>query len=166
MPRNAHNWIGSRGEAIFKARMLKPVHGEALFRLSFLGEQWEAVDYLCELVGAWKGERPFFFVQVKTTRKGYTKDRRLKVRIDRGDAGALSAYKAPVYLAGIDETDERVFIVAAEGRRVGALTSLHTGAEMHNTGAGLRALWDDVRRYWANVPRQRRWSMLHEPRWR
>jgi len=93
-------------------------------------------------------------------------EKRRRVRIGRKHATALRTYNAPVYLAGVDEPGERVFVVAAEGRRMGALKSLHTGVEIHPTGTGLHALRDDVLRYWANVPRQRGWTMLHEPRWR
>ena len=102
---------------------------------------------------------------MKGTRRGYTKrDHRLKVTIERDRAVGLSTYKAPVYLAGVDSDRERAFIVGAAGPRLGGLTSLHTGTELDS--AGRRTLWEEVRRYWSRVPRQRGWTTLHEPAWR
>jgi Domain of unknown function (DUF4365) len=162
---DSNNALGIRGEALFQAIMTK-FHGRGpLFRVSFLGDKWPLVDFLCELEGSWVRQRPFFFVQVKATRRGYTRrEHRLKVSVKGPRAAALGAYKVPVYLAGVDEAGERAFIVGVAGRRIGGLTSLHTGTELDV--AGRRALWEEVRRYWTNVPRPRRWTTFHEPKWR
>ena len=141
-------------------------HGRMpLFRLSYLGEKWPLVDFVCELEGTWKRQRPFFLVQVKATRRGFTKnDSRLKVAIDARRAVALSAYKAPVYLVGIDEQSERAFIVGATGPRMSALSSLDSRGELN--AQGRLALWKEVRRFWSKVPRQKRWTNFRESRWR
>lgn len=165
MGMNSANAIGDRGEAIFHAVMTR-FHGQLpLFRVSHLGEKWPLVDFVCELEGPWKRQRPFFLAQVKATQGGFTKNgQRLKVRIAAERALALSAYKAPVYLVGVDEKSERAFVVGAAGRRISGLTSLHCGGELNT--AGRRALWDEVRRYWTNMPRQTGWTNFREPRWK
>jgi len=124
--------IGDRGEAIFASIMTK-FHGILpLFRRPIhMGEKWPSVDYICELNGPWKTVRPFFFVQVKATSSGYTRaGQRLKVGISAKRARALTAYKVPVYLVGVDAQSERVYIVGAAGR-VGGLSSMHTGTDVY-----------------------------------
>jgi hypothetical protein len=67
------DFIGGRGEAIAFARLTKPCRADSdlpYFWPHFLGEKCETFDFLVELVDA--GEMtPFFFVQVKTTRKEF-----------------------------------------------------------------------------------------------
>src|SRR4051812_32205474 len=102
----AQDDIGSRGEFIFCTRVMN-FCGRNLpyFRPRFLGEKAQAFDYLVELVDATRGA-PFFFVQVKTTRKGYTKGQRLKVGMTAADVRRFSLFPAPTYLVGIDEPGE------------------------------------------------------------
>jgi hypothetical protein len=110
----ARDDIGSRGESIFSTRIMN-FCGRPLpyFRPYFLGDKAQTFDYLVELVDA--GDRtPFFFAQVKTTRKGYTKKhpRRLKVGMPGSDVKRFSLMPAPTYLVGIDEPGEVVYILA------------------------------------------------------
>jgi hypothetical protein len=74
--------IGARGESRFLVLITEPHEGERpIFRAQRLGEKWPATDFLVELVGS-EDVSGFFFVQVKTTRQGYTeRDRRLKVTV-------------------------------------------------------------------------------------
>jgi hypothetical protein len=159
------NAIGARGEAIFESIMTK-FHGILpLFRRPIhLGEKWPSIDYVCELIGPWKTARPFFFVQVKTTKSGYTRvGRRLKVGISKKRARALTFYKVPVYLVGVDAESEQVYIVGASGR-VGGLSSMHTGTKLDVSGR--RKLWNEVREFWTKVPRSASWTDLKEPLWK
>jgi hypothetical protein len=157
------NALGERGEAIFQVVLTRRHGKDSLFRVHFLGDKWPAVDFVCELRGAWKRTTPYFFVQAKATQRGYTAtNNRLRVTISRDSAVKLAKYKAPVYLAGVDEKNERVFIVGVLGR-FAQLSSLHTGTELNTPGR--RALYDEVRRYWARMPRLKRWTELREPRW-
>jgi hypothetical protein len=164
MPQDVNNAIGDRGEAIFASIMTK-FHGSMpLFRRPvFLGEKWPFVDYLCELIGPWKAVRPFFVVQVKATMRGYTRaDGRLRVAISAERAKALQSFRVPAYLVGVDAIDEKVFIVGAAGH-VASLSSMHTGVELDTSGR--RQLWEDVRRFWAQIPRRTNWTTLKEPKW-
>jgi len=61
--------LGQRGEAIFTVLMTEfHSHAGPIFKPQFLGDKWQYVDFIVELVGAGKSV-PYFFVQVKTTRE-------------------------------------------------------------------------------------------------
>ena len=96
--------LGLRGEAIFTVLMTE-FHSKAgsIFKPQFLGDKWQYVDFIVELVGV--GDIvPYFFVQVKTTRQGYTKKlKRLKVKVPQESIHGLTLYPAPIYIVGIDE---------------------------------------------------------------
>jgi hypothetical protein len=162
---DVNNLIGDRGEAIFESVMTKFHGASPLFRRPrFMGEKWPDVDYVCELLGPWKTQKPFFFIQVKATGTGYTKrEQRLKVQISKGGALTLAAYKAPAYVAGVDTASERVYIIAAAGR-IKALSSIHTGTELN--AAGRRMLWEEVRQFWARVSKPTAWTKLKDPSWK
>jgi hypothetical protein len=74
--------LGQRGEALFTILMTAFEPGEQpLFRPQFLGDKWPYIDFFVELLGH-DDIKPFFFVQVKTTRQGYTKrQHRLKIGV-------------------------------------------------------------------------------------
>ncbi|MFO5476742.1 MAG: hypothetical protein ACLBM2_23110 [Dolichospermum sp.] len=74
--------LGQRGELIFSLLMTE-FHSDAgpIFKPQFLGDKWQYVDFIVELIGA-GSYIPYFFVQVKTTRQGYTKkDTRWNVKV-------------------------------------------------------------------------------------
>jgi hypothetical protein len=161
---NERDAIGERGEDIFKAE-IGPFHGRLpLFRARHLGDKWPLLDFVVELIGPWKKRRPFFFVQVKATRRGYTKapDERLKVGLPRTKVFPLAGYRVPVYLVGVDVKEERAFVISARGKSVTSLTNMHTAFEL--TKATRRALWNEVRKHWASMPAPKK-SAFIEPRW-
>jgi len=143
--------IGRRGEAILFVLMTE-FHSRKgpIFRPHFLGEKWPVADYLVELERA-GSQIPYFFVQVKTTREGYTKrHHRLKVRVCAKRVAALAAYPAPTYIVGVDEVKEVGYIVSANGERRGHMSSLSTCFPINRPNR--RSLWNEVRAFW----RQRR----------
>ena len=145
----ARDDIGSRGEAIFYVRITDFCgRSRPFFRPRFLGEKAQTLDYFVELVGA--GERtPFFFVQVKTTRRGYTKRGRLprlKVGLSRRDVRRLALYPAPTYLVGIDERQAIGYILAILGGMTAPIPSLPVNFVLD--AGNLRLLWDEVRQFW------------------
>src|SRR5262249_50359052 len=84
------DYLGGRGEAIAFARLTKICRTDVdlpYFWPHFLGEKCETFDYLVELVDA--GEKtPFFFAQVKTTRKDFRKGKslpRLRIEVSARD---------------------------------------------------------------------------------
>ena len=88
------DFIGGRGEALAYARLTKVCRDDDLpyFWPHDLGEKCESFDFLVELVDA--GEKtPFFFVQVKSTRKGFTRKQtppRLRVNVSQTTIPHLS----------------------------------------------------------------------------
>src|SRR3954466_9107890 len=82
--------IGGRGEAIAFARLARVWRTDVdlpYFWPHYLGEKCQSLDFLVELVDA--GERtPFFFLQVKCTRKALTTTHtppRLRVEVSERD---------------------------------------------------------------------------------
>ena len=145
-PREA---TGKRGEAIF-VRAIMTFCGNAVsyFNPVFLGEKYEALDYLVELIGV-EMNTPFFFVQVKTTRLGYTSDqsdRRLKVKVPKESIEKIKRYPVPTYLVGVDERKSRSFIMAVLDGTPSGLSSMTT--EYPLKCRHLKILWQEVRDYW------------------
>jgi hypothetical protein len=143
--------IGGRGEAIAFARLARVCRTDAdlpYFWPHYLGEKCETFDFLVELVGA--GERtPFFFVQVKSTRKEFTKTQtppRLRVEVSEQDVRRMVAFPAPTYVVGVHEDEERAFIISIHGTMSESIPSITTAHEL--TCDTLRRLWDEVREYW------------------
>ena len=92
------DYLGGRGEAIAFARLTKICREDAdrpYFWPHFLGEKCETFDFLVELIDA--GETtPFYFVQVKTTRKEFTKSQtppRLRGEVSKKDIRRMVAYQ-------------------------------------------------------------------------
>src|SRR5258708_23297462 len=119
--------IGSRGEYLFCTRITAFCgRTRPYFRPYFLGEKAETIDFLVELVDA--GDKtPFFFVQVRTTRKDFTQTQtppRLRVEVSERDVRRMVAYPAPTYIVGVHEGEERVFIISVHGSMSAAIPSI------------------------------------------
>ncbi len=144
----AHDYIGLRGENMCNNLLTKFCPGRPLpfFKPIFLGEKFQTLDFMIELVGA--GEvTPFFFIQVKTTREGYTKQgKRLKVKVSAEAMSRLRAYPAPTYVVGIDEVQEKGSIISANAGSPLMVSSLPTTFELEC--GNLERLWQEVRDYW------------------
>jgi len=140
--------IGERGESIIRV-LLTRFYGrrQPLFRPHFLGDKYPTVDFLVELVGSTARVVPFFFVQAKATAEGYTKhENRLKVRVSQDDMQRLVLYPAPTYIIGVDEPQEKGYIMAAVSTRIARVSSLPTTHPLDDTT--LRTLYDEVLQYW------------------
>lgn len=164
MPINKDS-LGERGEAIFRL-LITEFDGASgpMFRPYFLGDKWPVVDFIVELIGV-TAATPYFFIQVKTTRSGYTKRRnRLKVRVDAGDVVSLAAYPAPTYIVGIDEEAKLGFLVSASGGRSTNLSSISTQFPIN--AANRQLLWEEVKGYWDALPVPSLASRFADPEWR
>jgi len=156
----ARDDIGSRGEFIFCTGIMN-FCGRDLpyFRPRFLGEKAQTFDYLVELVSA-RGA-PFFFVQVKTTRKGYTKGRRhLKVGMSGTDVGRFSLMPAPTYLVGIDEPGEVGYIQAILEGMKEPIASVPANFPLDCVN--LLRLHQEVEQFWTGRDMARRQSVFAE----
>jgi hypothetical protein len=153
------DYIGGRSEAIAAMRLsatCRPDSELPYFWPHYLGEKCETFDYLVELVDA--GETtPFFFVQVKGTRKEYTKrEIRLDVDVPAKDIIRMVSFPAPTYVVGVHEMDERAFVISVHGTMNEALSSITTGHEL--TADTLRRLWEEVQGFWHGRDMTRRES--------
>src|SRR6266478_5356664 len=117
--------IGKRGDAIATARLMDFCDNpDPYFDVHPLGEKCPTFDYLVELVNA--GETvPYFLAQVKSTQQGFTKNsRRLLVHVDAQDVRRMVQCPFPTYLIGIDEPDDRAYVVSAHGSVNGSIASM------------------------------------------
>jgi len=157
--------LGDRGEAIFRVLITEfDAQAGPIFRPYFLGEKWPIVDFIVEVLGA-GASIPYFFVQVKTTRAGYTqKERRLKVGVSGDDIRLLASYPAPTYVVGVDEVNRDGFLVSANGENLRSLSSLSTQFAIN--AATRRLLWEEVRGYWASFAATGLTSQFNDASWR
>jgi hypothetical protein len=120
---------------------------EPYFRPHFLGEKFPTLDYLVELVGL-TGRMAFFFVQVKTTRRGLTRKppARLKIKVEQADVDRMVVYPAPTYVVGIDERNEQAYIASVNRATHQAMSSLSTVHPMN--ASNLQLLWKEVEHFW------------------
>lgn len=142
--------VGNRGQSIFfelLTRFCGPKN-EPLFRPEFLGDKFVTFDYLVELVGL-KDRAAYFFVQVKTTTRGYTKGTppRLKVNVSEQDVLRMAQYPAPTYVAGVDEAGKHAFLASVNGPSLVGIPSLTTRYPLEPRN--LKILWDEVEAFWA-----------------
>lgn len=102
------NALGDRGESLFFSTVTK-FHGDKpLFRPSSLGAKWPVADFVVEVV-----DHPgkFFLVQVKATQRPVTRAKRIWASASKARIQLLLSAPVPVFLAAVDEPNERVFIV-------------------------------------------------------
>jgi len=155
----AQDDIGSRGEFLFGSQVMVSC-GRPLpyFQPRFMGEKARTYDFLVELVDT--GDFTlFFFAQVKTTRKGYTKKfNRLRVEMSEEDVRRFSLIPAPTYLIGIDERSEAAFIVAMLEGMTGRISSIPTTHPLDCNNLPL--LYAEVKQFWSNRDMRQRTSVF------
>ena len=125
----------------------------------YLGEKCETFDFLVELVDA--GETtPFFFAQVKATRRKFTRAQtpRLPIKVLEKDIRRMAAFPAPTYVIGVHEDEERAFVVSVHGTMSNAIHSITTGHEL--SCETLKRLWDEVRGFWRSREMKRTTSLF------
>jgi hypothetical protein len=143
----AQDDIGERGQWLFPILMTELCgRPEPYFRPRFLGDKYPTFDFIIELV-----DHPayYFFVQVKATIQGYTKDPvRLKVQVSQVDIDRMVACPAPSYVVGIDvETMKLGYLLSVNEPRA-HVASLTTRFPI--SCDTLRQLYDEVHAYWSS----------------
>jgi len=119
--------LGQRGEALFYVMISKfNNHVQPLFIPQFLGDKYPSIDFMVELVNYTGKMIPYFLVQVKTTRRGYTSNNRLKLQVHKDDILRLSLFPAPTYLVGIDDLKEIGYVVSANGEYLKTVSNIST----------------------------------------
>jgi hypothetical protein len=155
--------LGARGESRFLVLITEPHDRQPIFRAQRLGEKWPATDFLVELVGG-DGVAGFFFVQVKTTRQGYTeRGRRLKVTVAQNTVARLASVPAPTYVVGIDDVDGTGYIVSANGERLTNVASVPSDFPIDRVNR--ERLWEEVRAYWSSRLPGSFTSAFTDPAW-
>ena len=142
--------LGERGQKMCYLLMtaICPGRNEPLFRPCFLGDKFRTFDYLVELDGS---EAHYFFVQVKTTRRGYRRGkggRRLRVNVDKEDVQRMAACPIPAYLVGIDEPQGLGYLLSMNELRQAGLGGLPARHRLNPDN--LQRLWDEVHNFWAS----------------
>ncbi|MEM7556720.1 MAG: DUF4365 domain-containing protein [Cyanobacteria bacterium P01_A01_bin.84] len=150
-----------KSREIFIKLMSEP-HSDsgAIFKPRYLEDKLPYVDYIVELVGA-PGTVPYFFVQFKSTKLGYTKkDKRLRVKFPQENVRGLAAYSAPTYIVGIDEKEETGYLISVEGEELSAIASIPSlfPINMQNRGN----LWNEVNDFWLKCNRVKKTSQFIE----
>lgn len=138
--------IGERGQNAFYLMMTEFCgRPEPFFRPRFLGDKFPTFDYLVELV-----DHPscFFFVSVKATILGYTKqENRLRVQVSQVDIDRMVSYPAPTYLAGVDATTTGLGFLLSVNEARDHVASM--AAKHRIDCATLAHLNAEVRDYWS-----------------
>ena len=157
--------LGQRGERIFEVLITKfHLDTSPIFKPQFLGDKWQYVDFIVELVGA-GSYIPYFFVQVKTTRQGYTqKENRLKVKVKEESVIGIASYPAPTYIVGIDDIREVGYLVSANGENSKSLSSLSTNFPINKQNREI--LWHEVNNFWNQYSPENLVSQFSDQQWR
>jgi hypothetical protein len=123
------------------------------------------VDYIVELIAPSSKIICHFFVQVKTTREGYTRHgNRLKVKISDKDTIRLAALPVPTYVVGVDEVSEVAYLVSANGRHTKGLSSISTQFPINEQTQ--EALFQEVVSFWRGFELRRMDSVFVDEGWR
>jgi hypothetical protein len=143
----AHDLIGKRGEAIVCACLTDfGMRSLPYFDPHPLGEKCPTFDYLVELLGV-DAAPAYFFVQVKATRKGYTKRTAdLKRGVSADDVRKMVRCPVPTHVIGVDEPAGLAYIVSVHGRRAGEISTIPTTYPLNE--ANRKLLWTEVRNHW------------------
>jgi hypothetical protein len=139
--------LGMRGEYLAFVRLTEVCrdNNTPYFVLHFLGAKCPLFDALVELVDA--GDKtPYFFAQMKATREGYNTRGRLKVQVGKSDVISMVRYPAPTYVIGVDERNEKAYVVAIHGGMNTTISSISTAHPLNCVT--LKHLWDEVKEYW------------------
>jgi hypothetical protein len=145
-----NSFLGSRGESIFSLLITESgSRRDPIFVPEFLGSSWPVVDYIVRLRGATGSLAPYFFVQVKTTSRGYTRDGRLRASISAREMKGLVANPVPTYIVGVDESAKAAYLVSANGEHHQGLASLPADFPLNRETS--EALWDEVNTFWRSV---------------
>ena len=163
---NVKDAMGARGEALFYTLITQyqPQTLGSLFSPAHLGDKWPMADFVVELRNA-RPITPFFFVQVKATRLGYTRRaNRLKVQVAQTSVLGLVSYPAPTYLVGIDDIDEKGYLVSVNSVNLTSLSSLSTAFPID--ALNRQQLWNEVQAYWIALSLPKTASSFHDVNWR
>lgn len=152
--RHRNNDQGERAEEIFGVRITQ----DHLFRAKDLGAKWPISDYYVEIND---DNNPLhFIVQVKSTRMGINRNNNLPVSVSLRKLVQLSNYYAPTFLAGVDVTNETVYLFPIYRRQRIGISRIPgrfvlSANDKQGSLANLRLLMREVRIFWTNTNAKR-----------
>lgn len=146
---NLQDQIGIRGEALFRKVITKWCDDRIWFVDTFLGEKFQAKDYLVTLIDPTCGGDATFYVQVKATTQGYTgsgDSQKLRANVSADDIEDLKGANAPVYVMGVDIINEKAYLVGVTDL-TGVLHGIPT-THLIDDCVAIKKLWNEVNDYW------------------
>lgn len=147
---------GDLGELLAAADLSRPVRGRynrPLFKPSFLGGKYPAVDYLIDILAPDNLSCGFFLVQVKSTERAKVGAQRLPINVETDKYNRIATLPAPAYLIGVDLNSERAYLVAAHRRRPSNVSSITKQFPLHSEKIKID-LYKEVVSFWKlNAPR-------------
>ena len=155
MPPLTTDQIGRLAELVAATDLSRSVTGRyrrPLFRATWLGDKYPAVDFLVDVLGRDDASLGFFFAQVKGTAAASAGTARLSIDVSRERFNQLVRLPAPTYLIGVDVSAETSYILAAHRRRAARVSSM-TKAYCLRDDAVKIGLYREVLGFWqANRP--------------
>jgi hypothetical protein len=145
---NERDYIGKRGEAIFRYLITEWCDGKPWFDDSFLGEKQPIKDFMVNLIEPTCGDA-VFYVQVKATNGKYIgtgRGRRLKIKLSKKDTAKLKNAPGPVFLVGIDVASKKGYFVQLSARSPQSFSSLPLRHRLNCRS--IKKIWQKVDNYW------------------
>ena len=146
---NLKDYIGERGEILFQSLITKWCDGAPWFtEVVFLGAKSEALDYSVKLIEP-TDISAIFHVQVKATTTGYIgrgSKKKLNVKVVKKDVEKMKKSPIPVFVVGIDITNESGFILGITDK-----SKSISGVPVSNklNCKAIKKLWNEVNDYWS-----------------
>jgi hypothetical protein len=143
-PRDS-NAVGARGEAAFEFFLTKK-NGrlKIIFEPAHLGGKFPFIDFYVTLKGL--HTTCFFLVQAKATNLPRDAKGNLKISINKSKYKPLLKYRVPVYIVGIEEEKDRVFIMGLD-RSAKSISSISTKHNISRKSVQDK-LYDEVKSFW------------------
>lgn len=145
---NERDYIGKRGEAIFRFLITEWCDGAPWFDDNFLGEKQPVKDFIVNLIEPTSGDA-VFYAQVKATNGRYVgkgANRRLKVKLSQEDATALKKAPGPAFLVGIDIASRKGYFVQLTARSPASFSSIPLRHRLNCKN--IKKIWQQVDDYW------------------
>ena len=145
---NERDYIGKRGEAIFRFLITEWCDGEPWFDDNFLGEKQPIKDFIVNLIEPASGDA-VFYAQVKATNGKYVgrgRARRLKVKLSKKDTAKLKKAPGPAFLVGIDIESKRGYFVQLSARSPKSFSSIPLRHRL--SCRNIKKIWQQVDDYW------------------
>lgn len=142
------DWIGHRGENLFRVMITKICDNKMWFHEVMLGEKYPTVDFHLDLLPSVIA-KSYCFIQVKATAHGYTGTgdaEKLNVQVTREDLERLKGIPAPTYVVGIDVMGEKGFLFPIKKDSPPSINGIPTKYPIDCTT--IKQLWQEVNGNW------------------